>query len=1201
MKNIKRKIFQIILTVFMVFSSCFLTGTVEAVDDTGSATSNNLYVASNDIIDGDVENNNTNNIPQNFISAGDGEGSDITDNDPLKSTEGGIYTDKVITKVDENGTYKITLYAKGYKYRDVDDNNQKDENIWLNPMADGSQLIVKENIDGNFEYVKDSIKVIKYHGLSNAKPFKVGTQDVSLVFAKTDVDDRYTNDEHVAFDVEIEFQVTLKSFAEGTYNTSTAESYYKPAKDNFHYYEWGFETSEEMFYQDVNWNGSKSDFETINNISIINLLDRDGNLIKTNGTGQNPTPNKLEQELTINRFSDEKLWFQGLSLDFESTNKEILEVIMWFNREDKNSPAYLKFQVKYSDGTSTWYEPENPIDNPEGHDKTTKFILGIITNKTDSNLREDFTLTDGLIKDVLDNHGQIVIDSIDSTNILQNKTAHVIDWDDRTYQIDLYAAHNIDINTDPINIAIMLDFSGSMPWFVEQPGTSTTLSKINTNENQVSEVIDKGNEEGTGLGAWDYKYYIKEQGEGSSYEYKPIAYNKYDMEKEIGGKVRKYAADTWYPIKSYSGGQKILDEENPLEDNKTIYIREGSSQTKLEALKDSLEYFITNLKSVSPGSKVAIIPFAGGILSGGTDEFVDVDSINVGSIFNNITLHGYTNQKAAMDEATRLIDGTNLPKEDTYALLFSDGDFSTSFTWKGDKINLGVGDLNNSADSLKEKVQLLFTAGIFAESTEKPSGVTHMESWASDDPDADGKKCVYIENTATDLIDAFADIFGKITFQINNVTIKDYIDNRFQLYNNITGKELKVGDTFAGGTICEDNKGIYIQWDNVSLSYGQDGSYSWHRTIFVKAKDEYIGGNNVATNGDGSGIDVGNVHVDFGKPEVNVKVDFVVGNHDKTVFLGESVNLEDAESKLFDVNDLYNSKGDRLTMDSDGKTLDETDFDLSWYSEIDEHMQNVIMDSEVNAKTPIYPTEDDQVYYLVAKLKEETSETGALNNTNQNTNTDEDTLLAKNDMDTIPNPNDFTLVDHVISNYANKNSKYGVYIVNAVSGSITINKNIEGNLINSQTQGDTVFTFSVVGETLDGEEFLREYKVLKFENEDPQSFTINGLQKGKYTITELKSIRYNLFDLSYDPDTTCPTEAVNKDAKQVVFYIGCDDDRSSTNMHATHGEATYTNEVVNDENYSDASFVKNTFTVDANGKVTISGQTTTDVDSQNNE
>lgn len=212
MKNIKRKIFQIILTVFMVFSSCFLTGTVEAVDDTGSATSNNLYVASNDIIDGDVENNNTNNIPQNFISAGDGEGSDITDNDPLKSTEGGIYTDKVITKVDENGTYKITLYAKGYKYRDVDDNNQKDENIWLNPMADGSQLIVKENIDGNFEYVKDSIKVIKYHGLSNAKPFKVGTQDVSLVFAKTDVDDRYTNDEHVAFDVEIEFQVTLKKF-----------------------------------------------------------------------------------------------------------------------------------------------------------------------------------------------------------------------------------------------------------------------------------------------------------------------------------------------------------------------------------------------------------------------------------------------------------------------------------------------------------------------------------------------------------------------------------------------------------------------------------------------------------------------------------------------------------------------------------------------------------------------------------------------------------------------------------------------------------------------------------------------------------------------------------------------------------------------------------------------------------------------------
>ena len=312
--------------------------------------------------------------------------------------------------------------------------------------------------------------------------------------------------------------------------------------------------------------------------------------------------------------------------------------------------------------------------------------------------------------------------------------------------------------------------------------------------------------------------------------------------------------------------------------------------------------------------------------------------------------------------------------------------------------------------------------------------------------------------------------------------------------------------------------------------------------------------------------------------------------------------MKDAESKLFDVSNLYNSNGVRLTMNSDGNDFNEDNFDLSWYSEVDENQQNVIVGSEVKAKTPIYPTEDDQVYYLVAKLREENSETDALENTDNYTNTDENTLLAKNNMDRIPSDDSIRLDDHEINNYATESSKYGVYIVDAVSGSIKINKQIEGSLTNSDTQGDTIFTFLIEGETLDGEKFLHEYKILKFENEDDvQSFTINGLQKGKYTITELKSIRYDLSGLKYDnTSTTCPKEDVDLEHKKVVFYIGCDENKQGTSITATKGEATYTNEIVNSENYSDASFVKNVFDVSDDGVVTITGKTVTDADNNLN-
>ena len=60
-----------------------------------------------------------------------------------------------------------------------------------------------------------------------------------------------------------------------------------------------------------------------------------------------------------------------------------------------------------------------------------------------------------------------------------DKTAHLLDWDKRTYQIDLYAAHNLKVDMTA-DIVLALDISGSMPWFVTAPtGGTTTLAELN--------------------------------------------------------------------------------------------------------------------------------------------------------------------------------------------------------------------------------------------------------------------------------------------------------------------------------------------------------------------------------------------------------------------------------------------------------------------------------------------------------------------------------------------------------------------------------------------------------------------------------------------------------------------------------------------------------------------------------------------------
>lgn len=741
---------------------------------------------------------------------------------------------------------------------------------------------------------------------------------------------------------------------------------------------------------------------------------------------------------------------------------------------------------------------------------------------------------------------------ITSENIQTMKNASVIDWDDRTYQIDLYAAHNILPVEKQLNLALMLDFSGSMPWFVTQPtGGTISYKQLDTRANRNAYTLKTG---GTvGVSAWSgYKYYVLRDGEGSSQEYKPIAY----LSKEEAG--NNYGAG-WYSIASGSNGEK--GRQTVVSSTDRIYVRGTNDQTKLEALQTAITNFMENLKVVSPTSKVAIIPYASKVITGvaNTNKFIDINNINIKEIFSKITLLGGTHQDLALDEAYSLLNKSSYNKDNVYGILFSDGDVS------GGDAQM----VTTAANKLKNKVNLLFTAGIFGDT--KSSGATNMKTWASEDPVDASKKLVYIKNTSTDLIDAFSEIFGYITIQLNNVTVVDYIDDRFDITdengNKLNVKEGKEID-FAGGKVGKDSRGVYIKWTGVTLSYAQDLKYGWHRIIYVKAKDDYIGGNNVKTNIDS----ISEVRTADGKakefitPTVNVKIALEVGNIDEVLFKGEVYSSEDINKVIKNIFDLNGYNPDYKGVDLDNCTF-------TWYS-----------DESLTEAVELKDLRDDGKYYLkvVYNVKEATAQS--------NSNTTKDGIVYNNG----------TGVQAV--NKDDNSKKYGIFSVSFVAGQLKIEKTIDNQYVSkditdkinsNQTFIFKIQQYQVKSNGSKGKLIKTFYQTISFnagESVKTKSAIISELEKGYYTVTEENSwsTKYSLKNVNdnFDGNVVSGTDiligkVIDTDSNGVKTMYGLDNSCNNHYEKKANGEAAKVS-FTNKKNiwsrwYSDTGSAKNMF------------------------
>ena len=468
-----------------------------------------------------------------------------------------------------------------------------------------------------------------------------------------------------------------------------------------------------------------------------------------------------------------------------------------------------------------------------------------------------------------------------------NKTAKVKDWNKRTYDIDITASSTSTSTSDitkkvVADVMLVLDVSGSMDdstYKYTYVANNTDAGRKNLNTRKT--------------------YYIEVDG---SYQ------------------------SLWY----YEGYWYVGNNWNSATDSKysncKIYSRD--TQKKLKALQDAVNQFITDTAAKSPDSKIGITAFSSSEYGdhGKNKELLKVgDNKEVLQDFvNKLEAKGGTDPVVGLSDAKKKLDAAASDKKPKYVILFTDGEpTGGGNTWN----TTAQRNAESKALELREAGYTVYTIG-FALGDKAAKFLAG--DGTTDYPGIASPGCAKTADTATSLGEIFKEIQQTITDNIDltGVRIKDVIDPRFEILGDngqpITTDNVGNGVKLKnGGTVKFDDAGNqYIEWTEQTIPNKVRGE--WKHKITVKAKDNYIGGNNVTTNAPGSMIDTGYEQVDLPFPAVNVKVNMEVANKTVTIYKGDQTPTEaEILNQLFDKTN--------TTTSYDDVKVDATKVTVKWY------------------------------------------------------------------------------------------------------------------------------------------------------------------------------------------------------------------------------------------------------------------------------
>lgn len=685
-------------------------------------------------------------------------------------------------------------------------------------------------------------------------------------------------------------------------------------------------------------------------------------------------------------------------------------------------------------------------------------------------------------------------------SVESNKTVSLLDWDQRTYKIDLTASSKVTQSTTvsvPFDIVMVLDVSGSM-------GDSFYEYSKYTGE------LDTKKDE-------NY-YYIKT----SSGIYEGIKYK-----------------DRQWKYKDTYTGQSVKVTQGSTD----IFTKEESGE-KLAALKNAATSFVDNVATKNPDNRISVVTFAGDstIKSSNDRKWLlrTGDSLNtIKSWINSLSAKGATNSAAGLGSAVNVFDSKNSGKwEDVtqntgrqkMVVFLTDGVPTTKSTFDTTVEKNAI----DNATTLEQQGAVIYSLGIFdsAGYKGKISGGTvkqiddYMKGVASSD-----EKYMTADSISS-LNGLFDSIVNSMPVSVT-ATVTDVIDSRFELTDDSRAKLEADGATIQGNT----DGPTTITWANTEIPGKKDSGTSdteragWHKEIFIKAKDKYIGGNDVPTNGDGSGIDVGNNHAEFPQPTVNVKVDFNIGQDETVIFKGDALSQYFTDGVANGITKLVSTTGSEYTM------LGDVNVSTKWYT--DAACNNETTIEAIQAAKPTAKTD----YYAKVTVTPKTD--GSASSTNSVGDGKATGGYYKVDSAGI--------------------AKTGTYTVKVVSGAIQIEKQLETEAAKNET-----FTFEITGTDVDGFTPIDVSITINagekkgtLSNKDLEK--LKSLPRGTYEVSEIDTNGYTIQDVNATDETNCYSKVVDD---KVSFTLGSDSKQKDVIKETTYatagilGVAAFTNEKV---------------------------------------
>lgn len=674
-----------------------------------------------------------------------------------------------------------------------------------------------------------------------------------------------------------------------------------------------------------------------------------------------------------------------------------------------------------------------------------------------------------------------------------NKTAKVIDWDKRTYQIDITAASKLTSTTSTEQAAVadvmmVFDTSGSMLYNSDDYDSDgfKSVGKYKNIKNTLDTTKVYYYTKSTKTvkyGDWSYKNAKQ-----------PMIY--------LNGKWIYYNGTSWNNVDNSS--------------KETVYTIDSS----LTGLKEAASAFTTSMAASSTNSRIGIATFnyVGNLVSGLTTIGTNKDELvkKISSIYASAG----TSPQLGLELALKQLEENKQENVPRYVILFTDGAPSSEDDKAKSKLQ---------AQKLKEKGITVYTIGLKLNDNTK--------KWLEDDIASKG--CAYPASSVDELKTIFKNIQTTITHDqdMKNAQIKDVIDPRFVILddsgNPITSNYSGIdkGITLKnGGTVYYDKTtgNQYIVWNEQTIPNSKNGS--WNKSITVKAKDDYIGGNDVPTNISPDSM----IHTGYGdavlpQPKVNVKAELKVKDKAVTIYKGD--RLPDTDTVL---NEMFDLAGNTSKYN-----VPESSFTTEWYS-----------DPECTTKVTDLTADTDTTYYLKVSYNagEPTAESIA--------NTANNIAGGENHIVEAVNENDSAKL-------------YGIYAIKVVSGEIRITKKLESALGTECT-----FNFSIKNESTNE---TRNVSITIPAGSTEKTFadeSLKNLPRGTYTISEVDSNGYVLTDYRIDDSSTNCRNTRNEEQESVTFKLGYEKAAGSDgkdvdviknytyneNSGGTVGSVTFTNE-----------------------------------------